>query len=95
EIIGLLEVMWQERGLTMVVVTHDSTVARRAQRIGVMKNGRLSFKQPARAQAARTQAAQAGPSSPAGSGGLQPPDLPAGRLQPPDLPAADSVPADE
>ena len=43
EIIGLLEVMWRERGLTMVLVTHDSTVARRAQRIGVMKNGRLSF----------------------------------------------------
>ena len=40
EIIGLLEAMWRERGLTMVVVTHDSTVARRAQRIGVMKNGR-------------------------------------------------------
>ena len=48
EIIGLLEAMWRERGLTMVLVTHDSTVARRAQRIGVMKNGRLSFRQPAR-----------------------------------------------
>jgi putative ABC transport system ATP-binding protein len=47
--------MWQERGLTMVLVTHDSTVARRAQRIGVMKNGRLSFRQPARTQPARTQ----------------------------------------
>jgi ABC-type lipoprotein export system ATPase subunit len=31
----------------MVVVTHDSVVARRAQRIGVMKNGRLTFKQRA------------------------------------------------
>jgi hypothetical protein len=30
EIIGLLEAMWRERGLTMVVVTYDSTVARRA-----------------------------------------------------------------
>jgi ABC-type glutathione transport system ATPase component len=51
--------MWRERGLTMVVVTHDSTVARQAQRIGVMKNGRLQFKQPTRAQVrdqARTQA---------------------------------------
>ena len=48
EIIGLLEVMWQERGLTMVLITHDSTVARRAQRIGVMKSGRLSFPQLAR-----------------------------------------------
>ena len=49
EIIGLLETMWRERGLTMVLVTHDSTVARRAQRIGVMKNGRLTFKHPAHA----------------------------------------------
>jgi ABC-type glutathione transport system ATPase component len=32
----------------MVLVTHDSTVARRAQRIGVMKKGLLSFRQPAR-----------------------------------------------
>jgi ABC-type glutathione transport system ATPase component len=39
----------------MVFVTHDSTVARRAQRIGVMKNGRLTIKQPARSQAARSQ----------------------------------------
>jgi putative ABC transport system ATP-binding protein len=36
--------MWRERGLTMVLVTHDSTVARRAQRIGVMKKGLLSFR---------------------------------------------------
>ena len=59
EIIGLLETMWRERGLTMVLVTHDSTVARRAQRIGVMKNGLLTFKQPARSKAARTQPAAA------------------------------------
>ena len=44
EIIGLLETMWQERGLTLLLVTHDSTVARRAQRIGVMKKGCLTFK---------------------------------------------------
>jgi putative ABC transport system ATP-binding protein len=45
EIIGLLEKLWQEQGLTMVIVTHDSTVARRAQRIGTMKNGKLTIKQ--------------------------------------------------
>jgi putative ABC transport system ATP-binding protein len=44
EILALLETSWRDRGLTMVVVTHDSAVARRAQRIGVMKNGRLTFK---------------------------------------------------
>jgi putative ABC transport system ATP-binding protein len=49
EIIGLLETMWRERGLTMVVVTHDSSIARRAQRIGVMKNGRLGFRPPRQA----------------------------------------------
>ena len=47
EILVLLEKFWREYGLTLVVVTHDSTVARRAQRIGVMRNGRLTFKQSA------------------------------------------------
>ncbi|HWG02643.1 MAG TPA: ABC transporter ATP-binding protein [Trebonia sp.] len=41
EIMALLERMWRERGLTLVVVTHDSSVARRAQKIGNMRNGRL------------------------------------------------------
>jgi putative ABC transport system ATP-binding protein len=43
EIIGLLESLWRERGLTMVMVTHDSSVAARAQRIGELKNGRLTI----------------------------------------------------
>jgi putative ABC transport system ATP-binding protein len=43
EIIGLLESLWRERGLTMVMVTHDSSVAARAQRIGQLKNGRLAI----------------------------------------------------
>ena len=47
EILVLLEKFWRKCGLTLVVVTHDSTVARRAQRIGVMRNGRLTFKQSA------------------------------------------------
>ena len=45
EIIGLLEKMWQDNGLTMIMVTHDSSVARRAQRLGIMRNGQLSVKQ--------------------------------------------------
>jgi ABC-type lipoprotein export system ATPase subunit len=60
--------MWREHGLTMVVVTHDSTVARRAQRIGVMKNGRLTFKQKAaRTQPADHRPVEAADSSPADS----------------------------
>jgi putative ABC transport system ATP-binding protein len=43
EIIDLLETLWRERGLTVVLVTHDSTVARRAQRVAVMSKGRLSI----------------------------------------------------
>src|ERR1017187_8392625 len=48
DIIALLESLWRDRGLTMVMVTHDSAVARRAQRLGIMKNGRLSLKQNTR-----------------------------------------------
>jgi putative ABC transport system ATP-binding protein len=50
EIIGLLEKLWREQQLTMVLITHDSTVARRAQRLGIMKNGKLSIKQDIRTQ---------------------------------------------
>jgi putative ABC transport system ATP-binding protein len=49
EIIGLLETLWRERGLTLVLVSHDSSVVRHAQRIGVMANGRLSIRQDTRA----------------------------------------------
>jgi len=45
DIIGLLEKMWQDKGLSMVIVTHDSSVARRAQRLGTMRNGKLTVKQ--------------------------------------------------
>ncbi len=48
EIIGLLERLWRERGLTMVLVTHDSAVAARAQRTGVMANGRLTIREDTR-----------------------------------------------
>src|SRR5215469_10464776 len=45
EIIGLLEKLWQDGGLSLVVVTHDSSIARRAQRLGTMKNGKLTIRQ--------------------------------------------------
>ena len=45
EIIALLEKLWQDKGLSMVMVTHDTSVARRAQRLGTMRNGKLTVKQ--------------------------------------------------
>ena len=48
EIIALLERLWRDRGLTLVLVTHDTPVAKRAQRIGVIRNGKLSIKQDTR-----------------------------------------------
>src|ERR1700683_1791565 len=43
EIITLLDQLWTELSLTLVMVSHDSTVASRAQRTGLMSNGRLTF----------------------------------------------------
>jgi putative ABC transport system ATP-binding protein len=43
EIIGVLGQLWREHGLTMILITHDSSVARRAQRVGVMQHGQLSI----------------------------------------------------
>ena len=51
EIMGLLEKLWREAGLTLVLVTHDSSVARRAQRIGIMQNGKLSIRPDTRGAA--------------------------------------------
>jgi len=48
EIMALLAKLWQDQGLTMVTVTHDSAVARRAERLGTMKNGQLTIRQLAR-----------------------------------------------
>jgi putative ABC transport system ATP-binding protein len=45
DIIGLLDKLWRERGLTLVLVTHETSVAHRAQRTGVMTNGCLTIRQ--------------------------------------------------
>jgi len=52
EIINMLEMLWRERNLTLILVTHDSTIARRAQLVGVMSKGRLSIRQDTRQRAA-------------------------------------------
>jgi putative ABC transport system ATP-binding protein len=44
EIINLLEKLWRERGLTLVLVTHDTAIAQRAQRVGVMDEGLLTVR---------------------------------------------------
>ena len=59
EIISLLEDSWRDRGLTLIIVTHDSTVANRAQRRGVMRNGRLTYADVATAGAEAGSEAEA------------------------------------
>jgi putative ABC transport system ATP-binding protein len=54
EIIDLLEGLWRDRGLTLVMVTHDSAVARRTERVGVMNKGHLTIRQDARPPADST-----------------------------------------
>ncbi len=49
EIISLLEKLWRDHGLTLVLVTHDTSVANRAQRVATMRGGRLTIRtQPSR-----------------------------------------------
>jgi len=61
DIIALLERRWRERGLTLILVTHDALIARRAQRTGVMNKGQLTIQTP-------------GPAIPPGNGlSVQPP----------------------
>jgi putative ABC transport system ATP-binding protein len=43
EIISLLEKLWRARGLTLILVTHDTAIARRAERVGVMTDGQISI----------------------------------------------------
>lgn len=42
EIMSLLRLLWRERGLTVVLVTHDTAIAAHAQRLGTMDEGSLS-----------------------------------------------------
>jgi putative ABC transport system ATP-binding protein len=44
EIVGLMEKLWRERGMTMVVVTHDSAIARRAPRTALINHGELTLR---------------------------------------------------
>ncbi|MFD3484725.1 MULTISPECIES: ABC transporter ATP-binding protein [unclassified Streptomyces] len=43
EIMDLLEGLWKEHGLTFVMVTHDSAIARRATRLATIKRGKITI----------------------------------------------------
>lgn len=42
EIVSLLEKLWKDKGITLIIVTHDSQVAKRAQRHITIKEGKVS-----------------------------------------------------
>jgi putative ABC transport system ATP-binding protein len=42
EIIGLMEKLWREYQLTLILVSHDGAVVRQAQRVSVMSRGSIS-----------------------------------------------------
>jgi putative ABC transport system ATP-binding protein len=63
DIIGLLERLWRDRGVTLVLVTHDSSLGRRAQRVGVMSKGRLTIHQGTGSAAASVASPAARPPS--------------------------------
>ncbi|HEU5354756.1 MAG TPA: ABC transporter ATP-binding protein [Actinocrinis sp.] len=47
EIFALLEKLWRERSLTVIMVTHDSAIANRVPRLALIKNGKLTIKRGA------------------------------------------------
>jgi putative ABC transport system ATP-binding protein len=55
DIISLLEGLWRDKHLTLVLVTHDSAIAHRAQRRGVLKYGKLATSDDARHAPANPQ----------------------------------------
>ncbi|MFF8094147.1 ABC transporter ATP-binding protein [Streptomyces sp. NPDC016675] len=49
EIMDVLDRMWEELGLTFVMVTHDSAIARKAPRLATLRKGRITVTEKARA----------------------------------------------
>jgi putative ABC transport system ATP-binding protein len=74
EIVALMTRVWKERGMTMVVVTHETEVARQAPRTALITKGALTMrdngqpqpvgKQPVSKQPARKRGAEARKPSP-------------------------------
>ncbi|MDT0566365.1 ABC transporter ATP-binding protein [Streptomyces sp. DSM 3412] len=49
EIMDVLETLWKEHGLTFVMVTHDSVLAKKAPRVATIRKGRITVQENARA----------------------------------------------
>ncbi|MEU1011066.1 ABC transporter ATP-binding protein [Streptomyces sp. NPDC005890] len=47
EIMDVLERLWMEHGLTFIMVTHDSTLAKRAPRLATLRKGKITVKENA------------------------------------------------
>jgi putative ABC transport system ATP-binding protein len=47
EIMDVLETMWKEHGLTFIMVTHDSAIAKKAPRLATIRKGRITVKENA------------------------------------------------
>ncbi|MFF9143270.1 ABC transporter ATP-binding protein [Streptomyces sp. NPDC055051] len=61
EIADLLEGLWREHGLTFVMVTHDSALARRAPRLATIRKGRVTVSENPKAVTARAPEEGRGP----------------------------------
>ncbi|MGW4387039.1 ABC transporter ATP-binding protein [Streptomyces sp. NPDC004685] len=49
EIMDVLETLWKEHGLTFIMVTHDSSIARRAPRLATIRKGRITITENSKA----------------------------------------------
>jgi putative ABC transport system ATP-binding protein len=47
DIVGLLVKLWKDKGLTLIIVTHDSHIAKKAQRHLTIKDGKVTEKKAA------------------------------------------------
>ncbi|MBY8841716.1 ABC transporter ATP-binding protein [Streptomyces sp. SP2-10] len=47
EIMDVLERLWMEHGLTFIMVTHDSALAKKAPRLATLRKGRITVKENA------------------------------------------------
>ncbi|MCQ4214760.1 ABC transporter ATP-binding protein, partial [Streptomyces longispororuber] len=51
EIMDVLEGLWREHGLTFIMVTHDSSIAKKAPRLAIIRKGRITVTENQKAAA--------------------------------------------